>query len=144
MRSKEEAHDYRYFPDPDLLPLEFDQAFVDALAGDLPELPDAKKVRFVRDYGLPPYDAGVLVADKDTLARFPASIDPGSVVLRHGLDHGLLLYSRRQNSGNFGDWLLIAPPLVISPEACYDLLSGLESALAAAAAELLPSHAADR
>ncbi len=66
MRSKEEAHDYRYFPDPDLLPLEFDQAFVDALAVALPELPDAKKARFMREYGLPSYDAGVLVADRDT------------------------------------------------------------------------------
>ena len=66
MRNKEEAHDYRYFPDPDLLPLEFDQAFVDRLAADLPELPDAKRARFIADYGLPPYDAGVLVADKET------------------------------------------------------------------------------
>src|SRR5881396_3812834 len=65
MRSKEEAHDYRYFPDPDLLPLEFDQAYVDALAGYLPELPDAKMARFMRDYALPPYDAGVLAADKE-------------------------------------------------------------------------------
>jgi aspartyl-tRNA(Asn)/glutamyl-tRNA(Gln) amidotransferase subunit B len=73
MRNKEEAHDYRYFPDPDLLPLELDQAYVDALAGDLPELPDAKKVRFVRDYGLP-YDAGVLVADKDTADYFEAAV----------------------------------------------------------------------
>ncbi len=73
MRSKEEAHDYRYFPDPDLLPLEFDQAFVDALAGYLPELPDAKKARFVEDYGLSPYDAGVLVADKDTADYFEAA-----------------------------------------------------------------------
>jgi aspartyl-tRNA(Asn)/glutamyl-tRNA(Gln) amidotransferase subunit B len=64
MRSKEEAHDYRYFPDPDLLPLEFDQAFVDGLAAGLPELPDAKKARFVADFGLSPYDAGVLVAER--------------------------------------------------------------------------------
>jgi aspartyl-tRNA(Asn)/glutamyl-tRNA(Gln) amidotransferase subunit B len=64
MRSKEEAHDYRYFPDPDLLPLEFDQAYVDALAVHLPELPDAKKARFIKDYGLSPYDAGVLVAER--------------------------------------------------------------------------------
>src|SRR6195256_4780946 len=77
MRSKEEAHDYRYFPDPDLLPLEFDQAFVDALAGYLPELPDAKKARFVREYGLPPYDAGVLVADKDTAEYYEAAIKHG-------------------------------------------------------------------
>lgn len=64
MRSKEEAHDYRYFPDPDLLPLILDPAFVAALKADLPELPDAKKARFVADYGLSPYDAGVLVADR--------------------------------------------------------------------------------
>ncbi len=64
MRSKEEAHDYRYFPDPDLLPLEFDQAYVDALAVGLPELPDDKKERFVTDYGLTPYDADILVAER--------------------------------------------------------------------------------
>ncbi|MBG0811800.1 Asp-tRNA(Asn)/Glu-tRNA(Gln) amidotransferase subunit GatB [Methylosinus sp. H3A] len=64
MRSKEEAHDYRYFPDPDLLPLEFDQPYVDALKAELPELPDEKRARFVADYGLPPYDAGVLVAER--------------------------------------------------------------------------------
>jgi aspartyl-tRNA(Asn)/glutamyl-tRNA(Gln) amidotransferase subunit B len=64
MRSKEEAHDYRYFPDPDLLPLEFDQAYVDKLAAELPELPDAKRARFIKEYGLPPYDAGVLVAER--------------------------------------------------------------------------------
>ena len=81
-----------------------------------------------------------LVADKDTLARFPAEVDPGSVVLRHGLDHELLLYSRRQNSGRFGDWILIAPPLVIDPETCEDLLGRLESTLARAAGELLSNH----
>lgn len=64
MRSKEEAHDYRYFPDPDLLPLEFDQAYVDDLAQHLPELPDAKKARFMGDYGLSAYDASVLVAER--------------------------------------------------------------------------------
>ena len=63
MRSKEEAHDYRYFPDPDLLPLELEQAWVDAIAATLPELPDAKKARLVRDYGVTEYDAGVLCAD---------------------------------------------------------------------------------
>ncbi|WP_298964434.1 Asp-tRNA(Asn)/Glu-tRNA(Gln) amidotransferase subunit GatB [uncultured Methylobacterium sp.] len=72
MRSKEEAHDYRYFPDPDLLPLEFDQAFVDALAAGLPELPDAKKARFVKDYGLSPYDATVLVAERASADYFEA------------------------------------------------------------------------
>ncbi|MES0808082.1 Asp-tRNA(Asn)/Glu-tRNA(Gln) amidotransferase subunit GatB [Roseibium sp. SCPC15] len=64
MRSKEEAHDYRYFPDPDLLPLEFTQSFVDELAGHLPELPDDKKSRFINDYGLTAYDADILVVEK--------------------------------------------------------------------------------
>jgi aspartyl-tRNA(Asn)/glutamyl-tRNA(Gln) amidotransferase subunit B len=64
MRSKEEAHDYRYFPDPDLLPLEFEQSWVDAIAKTLPELPDEKKARFVKG-GLSPYDASVLVAERE-------------------------------------------------------------------------------
>ena len=70
MRSKEEAHDYRYFPDPDLLPLELDPKAVAALKAKLPELPDAKKARFVRDFGLSPYDAGQLVAERETAAYF--------------------------------------------------------------------------
>src|SRR5437868_6719591 len=65
MRSKEEAHDYRYFPDPDLLPLEFSQAFVDGLRAQLPELPDQKKARFIEGFGLSPYDASVLVAERE-------------------------------------------------------------------------------
>ncbi len=69
MRSKEEAHDYRYFPDPDLLPLELDDGLIEALAAGLPELPDVKKARFVADYGLSPYDAMVLVAERE-LADF--------------------------------------------------------------------------
>jgi len=72
MRSKEEAHDYRYFPDPDLLPLEFDQAYVDALKADLPELPDEKKARFISAYGLTAYDAGVLVVERETADFFEA------------------------------------------------------------------------
>jgi len=70
MRSKEEAHDYRYFPDPDLLPLEFEQAWVDDIAASLPELPDDRKARFVGDLGLSPYDAGVLVAEKEVADYF--------------------------------------------------------------------------
>jgi aspartyl-tRNA(Asn)/glutamyl-tRNA(Gln) amidotransferase subunit B len=66
MRTKEEAHDYRYFPDPDLLPLEFSQAFVDGLRADLPEMPDQKKARFTADFGLSPYDASVLVAERES------------------------------------------------------------------------------
>jgi aspartyl-tRNA(Asn)/glutamyl-tRNA(Gln) amidotransferase subunit B len=64
MRTKEEAHDYRYFPDPDLLPIEFDQAYVDVLREHLPELPDQKKARFIKDHGLSAYDADVLVAER--------------------------------------------------------------------------------
>ncbi|ORE99137.1 Asp-tRNA(Asn)/Glu-tRNA(Gln) amidotransferase subunit GatB [Aurantimonas sp. 22II-16-19i] len=64
MRSKEDAHDYRYFPDPDLLPLEFDQAYVDALLKELPELPDDKKARLIKDAGLSTYDASILVSEK--------------------------------------------------------------------------------
>jgi aspartyl-tRNA(Asn)/glutamyl-tRNA(Gln) amidotransferase subunit B len=70
MRSKEEAHDYRYFPDPDLLPLVLDKAWVEELRSDLPELPDAKRQRFVAAYGLPVYDAGVLVAEQATADFF--------------------------------------------------------------------------
>ncbi len=72
LRSKEDAHDYRYFPDPDLLPLVLKQDFVDAIKASLPELPDARKARFVKEYGLTPYDAGVLVAEKETAEFFEA------------------------------------------------------------------------
>ncbi|MTI44247.1 aspartyl/glutamyl-tRNA(Asn/Gln) amidotransferase subunit B [Roseibium hamelinense] len=70
MRSKEEAHDYRYFPDPDLLPLEFSQAYVDELAAHLPELPDDKKARFIKDYGLTDYDADILVVERESADFF--------------------------------------------------------------------------
>ena len=72
MRTKEEAHDYRYFPDPDLLPLEFDETSVEQLKKNLPELPDQKKARFTRDFSLSPYDAGVLVAERETAEYFEA------------------------------------------------------------------------
>jgi aspartyl-tRNA(Asn)/glutamyl-tRNA(Gln) amidotransferase subunit B len=72
MRSKEEAHDYRYFPDPDLLPLELTQAYVDGLKKDLPELPDAKKARLMREHRLSAYDAGVLVAERESADFFEA------------------------------------------------------------------------
>jgi aspartyl-tRNA(Asn)/glutamyl-tRNA(Gln) amidotransferase subunit B len=72
MRSKEEAHDYRYFPDPDLLPLELTQDYVDALKKELPELPDAKSTRFMKDYGLSAYDAGVLVSERESADYFEA------------------------------------------------------------------------
>ncbi|WP_298244764.1 Asp-tRNA(Asn)/Glu-tRNA(Gln) amidotransferase subunit GatB [uncultured Bradyrhizobium sp.] len=75
MRSKEEAHDYRYFPDPDLLPLEFSQAFVDELKAKLPELPDQKKTRFVADLGLSAYDASVLVAERESAVFYETVLD---------------------------------------------------------------------
>lgn len=75
MRSKEEAHDYRYFPDPDLLPLEFSQSFVDALKAELPELPDQKKTRFVADFGLSAYDASVLVAERESAVFYETVLD---------------------------------------------------------------------
>ncbi len=76
MRSKEDSHDYRYFPDPDLLPLELDPVWVEKLKTTLPELPDAKKIRFMADFGLSPYDAGVLVADQET-AHFYETVAKG-------------------------------------------------------------------
>lgn len=75
MRSKEEAHDYRYFPDPDLLPLEFSQDFVDELKARLPELPDQKKARFVADLGLSAYDASVLVAERESAVFYETVLD---------------------------------------------------------------------
>jgi aspartyl-tRNA(Asn)/glutamyl-tRNA(Gln) amidotransferase subunit B len=75
MRSKEFAHDYRYFPDPDLLPLQLTQAYVDAIRAGLPELPDDKKRRFIADYGLSPYDASVLVAEKETALFFERVVE---------------------------------------------------------------------
>ncbi|WP_334061330.1 Asp-tRNA(Asn)/Glu-tRNA(Gln) amidotransferase subunit GatB [Limimaricola cinnabarinus] len=75
MRSKEEAHDYRYFPDPDLLPLEIEQAWVDDIKAHLPELPDAKKARFMADFGLSDYDAGVLTAELANAVYFEAVVN---------------------------------------------------------------------
>ena len=72
MRSKEEANDYRYFPDPDLLPVEIDDGFIDACRQSLPELPDARKQRYIETYGITDYDAGVLVADRDVADYFAA------------------------------------------------------------------------
>jgi aspartyl-tRNA(Asn)/glutamyl-tRNA(Gln) amidotransferase subunit B len=74
MRSKEEANDYRYFPDPDLLPVELDQAFIDAVAATLPELPDARRERFISEYGLSHYDAGVLTASREMAEFFEETV----------------------------------------------------------------------
>ncbi|WP_407492577.1 Asp-tRNA(Asn)/Glu-tRNA(Gln) amidotransferase subunit GatB [Pseudooceanicola sp. MF1-13] len=77
MRSKEEAHDYRYFPDPDLLPLEIEQGWVDDIAASLPELPDAKKSRFMGDMGLSDYDASVLTAETENADFFEQVVAAG-------------------------------------------------------------------
>jgi aspartyl-tRNA(Asn)/glutamyl-tRNA(Gln) amidotransferase subunit B len=76
MRSKEDAHDYRYFPDPDLLPLKLEQSFVDRIKSELPEMPDARKSRFMTEYGLPEYDARILTADA-TKADFYEAVAKG-------------------------------------------------------------------
>ncbi len=74
MRSKEEANDYRYFPDPDLPPLVVDEAFLETARADLPELPQAKRERFMGDYGLPAYDAGLLTASRELADYFEATV----------------------------------------------------------------------
>ncbi len=78
MRGKEEAHDYRYFPDPDLLPLVVDEAWIEAVKAELPELPEAKRARFVERYALPAYDAGVLTASKPLADYFEAVVKDGA------------------------------------------------------------------
>lgn len=75
MRSKEEANDYRYFPDPDLLPVMIDDSFIEACRNTLPELPEARKARYIKDYGITDYDAGVLVADRDVADYFAEVAD---------------------------------------------------------------------
>ncbi|MDC6470167.1 Asp-tRNA(Asn)/Glu-tRNA(Gln) amidotransferase GatCAB subunit B, partial [Candidatus Pelagibacter sp.] len=70
MRSKEDAHDYRYFPDPDLLPLEVTDEFIEKLKTDIPELPDDKKKRFIDEFKVSPYEATILVSDIDTAKYF--------------------------------------------------------------------------
>jgi len=70
MRSKEDAHDYRYFPDPDLLPLEVSNEFINKLKSEIPELPDDKKKRFIKDFKVSPYEANILVSDIDTAKYF--------------------------------------------------------------------------
>ena len=70
MRSKENAHDYRYFPDPDLLPLEVTDEFIDQLKSEIPELPDDKKKRFIDEFKVSPYEATILVSDIDTAKYF--------------------------------------------------------------------------
>ena len=81
MRSKEDAHDYRYFPDPDLLPLEFDDQFIENIKKEIPELPDQKKNRFIEKFKLSPYEATILVSDLDTSKYFEKVIEKSDVKL---------------------------------------------------------------
>ena len=81
-RGKEQAHDYRYFPEPDLPPLEIDREWVEELRAQLPELPEAKHARFIADYGLSAYDAGVLVADKAVADYYEAAVAAGTIAPR--------------------------------------------------------------
>jgi aspartyl-tRNA(Asn)/glutamyl-tRNA(Gln) amidotransferase subunit B len=97
MRTKEEAHDYRYFPDPDLLPLELDQAFVDELKAHLPELPDEKKARFIKDLGMNEYNAAVLVADKAAADFFEETLEK--------LDEKTRALGRPRVAGEVSKWV---------------------------------------
>ena len=78
MRGKEEAHDYRYFPDPDLVPLRVDREWIDRISGDLPELPDEKIRRFQSEYNLPDYDARVLASEKELAEYFEETVSSGA------------------------------------------------------------------
>ena len=75
MRSKEDAHDYRYFPDPDLPPLIFTQEYIEKIRATMPELPDHKKERYIRDFALSPYDASVLTAEKHSAEYFETVVN---------------------------------------------------------------------
>ena len=79
LRSKEEAHDYRYFPEPDMVPFAFSADYIEGIRGTLPELPDARRTRFMRDYGLPPYDATLLTSDLDMTEFFESAVTIGGL-----------------------------------------------------------------
>ena len=137
MRAKEFAHDYRYFPDPDLLPLEFTQAYVDDIKQHLPELPDEKKQRFMADYGLSAYDAGVLVVEKETADYYEDVIEKGGG--KEGLDpkqaanwiitnlfavlndKGLSITESPVSAGNFGKLLHLIKDNTISGRIAKDV-----------------------
>ena len=122
MRSKEEAHDYRYFPDPDLLPLILDPAFVAGIKQTLPELPDDKKARFISEYGLSPYNASVLVAEQEVAAFFETVIGevkktaPGVAVPKIALDAANLVTgdyfaALKRSEKSLADFHVTAPML---------------------------------
>ena len=105
MRSKEEANDYRYFPDPDLLPVELDDAFIEACRATLPELPNARKIRYVAEYGITEYDASVLVADRDIADYFEAVANhSGQGKLAANWVMGSVLSELNQTDGSIADF----------------------------------------
>jgi aspartyl-tRNA(Asn)/glutamyl-tRNA(Gln) amidotransferase subunit B len=119
MRSKEEANDYRYFPDPDLLPLHIDAGYIASVKGKLPELPDEKAARFEREFGLSPYDAGVLTASREMGAYFE------SVVAKVGASHAKLAanWVMGEVSGALNRDGLDIEVSRVSAEALYGLLA---------------------
>ncbi len=144
MRSKEDAHDYRYFPDPDLLPITFDDAFIDTCRESLPELPDAKKRRFVDEYGLSIYDAGVLSADRSMAeyfdsvavlcgdAKLAANWVSGELFARLN-KAGLTLEDGRVSADALGGLLVLIRDGAISGKIAKDVLDEMFETGAAAA-----------
>ena len=112
MRSKEEANDYRYFPDPDLLPVVIDDTFINACRAALPELPIARKARYVSDYGITNYDAGVLVADREVADYFAEVADAsGAGKLAANWVMGSVLAELKQSGNDISDFQISAPTL---------------------------------
>ena len=111
MRSKEEAHDYRYFPDPDLLPLVLTQDYIDNVANDLPELPDQKKHRFMNEFGLSLYDASVLIAEQRRAAYFEDVAKGRDAKMAANWVINELLGLLNKNSKDLSDTPISAPQL---------------------------------
>jgi aspartyl-tRNA(Asn)/glutamyl-tRNA(Gln) amidotransferase subunit B len=112
MRTKEEANDYRYFPDPDLLPVEFDDAFIASATADLPELPDAKRHRFTEQYGLGEVDASALIASRELADYFEqAAADAGDAKLAANWIMGDLSAALNRDNKEIGDSVVTAPML---------------------------------
>jgi len=143
MRSKEEANDYRYFPDPDLLPLEIDEVYIDTIAGSLPELPDQKAQRLIAEYGLSPYDAGVLTAsaefadyyevvvrDMDARLKLPVNSKLAANTVMGDLSgllnrDGLEIVDSRVNAHNLAGMLTRVADNTISGKIAKDVLEAM-------------------
>jgi aspartyl-tRNA(Asn)/glutamyl-tRNA(Gln) amidotransferase subunit B len=120
MRSKEAAHDYRYFPDPDLLPVAVSEEMSEGVRRDMPELPDAKRARFLRDYGIAPYDAGVLTAGRSMADYFEAVVRAGAPAKSASSWISIELLRRLNDAGKD----IAASP--VTPEALAELLTRIE------------------